>query len=78
MIFIANILFYNLYGYLLKRYTATFLSFAGFVTPLFAAYFEWLFFGALMPIEFFITIIIVGFGIYLFYQEELNQGYIVR
>ncbi len=78
MIVITNIIFYNLYGYLLTRYTATFLSFAGFVTPLFAALFEWLFFGTIVPYSFFITVIIVGAGIFLFYQEELRQGYIAE
>jgi drug/metabolite transporter (DMT)-like permease len=78
MILIANIIFYNLYGYLLKKYTATFLSFVGFVTPLFAAFFEWFFFGTMVPHEFFLTVCIVGAGIFIFYQEELKQGYIVR
>lgn len=77
IILIANIIFYNLYGYLLTRYTATFLSFAGFATPLFAAFFEWFFFGVIVPHEFFLTVCIVGAGIFLFYQEELKQGYIV-
>lgn len=78
MILIANIIFYNLYGYLLKKYTATFLSFAGFITPLFAAFFEWLFFGIIVPHEFFLTVFIVGAGIFIFYQEELKQGYIAQ
>ncbi|MBV8661034.1 MAG: DMT family transporter [Candidatus Dependentiae bacterium] len=78
MILIANIIFYNLYGYLLKRYTATFLSFVGFVTPLFAAFFEWLFFGVIVPHEFFLTVFIVSAGIFIFYQEELKQGYIAH
>ncbi|MBP6869857.1 DMT family transporter [Candidatus Babeliales bacterium] len=78
MILIANILFYNLYGYLLTKYTATFLSFAGFVTPLFAAFFEWMFFGVVVPHEFFLTVCIIGAGIFIFYQEELKQGYIAR
>jgi drug/metabolite transporter (DMT)-like permease len=76
MIIITNIIFYNLYGYLLKKYTATFLSFVGFVTPLFAACFEWIFFGILVPHQFFLTVCIVGIGIFIFYQEELKQGYI--
>ena len=77
-ILITNIIFYNLYGYLLKYYTATFLSFVGFVTPLFAAFFEWIFIGTTVPHEFFLTIAIVGAGIYIFYQEELKQGYIIQ
>lgn len=76
IILITNIIFYNLYAYLLTKYTATFLSFVGFVTPLFSAFFEWLFFGTMVPQEFFITVCIVGAGIFIFYQEELKQGYI--
>lgn len=37
IILLANFIFYNLYGSLLKKYTATFLSFAGFICPFFAA-----------------------------------------
>lgn len=76
MILIANIIFYNMYGYLLTKYTATFLSFVGFITPLFAAFFEWIFFGTVVTQEFFIAVAIVGIGIFIFYQEELKQGYI--
>ncbi len=75
-VLISNVLFYNLYGYLLKKYTATFLSFVGFVTPLFTALYDWLLLGNVVHFDFFITIAIVGCGIYLFYQEELQQGYI--
>ena len=78
MIFIANILFYNLYGYLLTKYTATFLSFVGFVTPLFAALFEWFFFGTTVNSDFFLTVCVVGMGIFIFYQEELKLGYIAK
>ena len=78
MILIANVMFYNLYGYLLKKYTATFLAFAGFITPLFAAFFEWMFFGTIVSSRFFLAICIVGGGITLFYQEELKQGYILQ
>ena len=78
MILITNILFYNLYGYLLTKYTATFLSFVGFVTPLFAALFEWFFFGTVVSSNFFLTVCIVGGGIFIFYQEELKLGYISK
>lgn len=78
IILIANVLFYNLYGYLLKRYTATLLSFIGFTTPLFTALYDWLFLGYHVSSNFFISIAIVACGIYIFYQEELRQNYIVR
>jgi len=75
MILIANIIFYNLYGYLLKSYTATFLSFAGFITPLFAAFFERIIFGTTIPTHFFVCLGIVSIGIFIFYHEELHDMY---
>lgn len=76
IIIVANLIFYNFYGYLLKKYTATFLSFAGLTCPLFAALFGWLFLGETVNYTFFVSLIVVSCGLYLFYQEELRQGYI--
>ncbi|MFA5999020.1 MAG: DMT family transporter [Candidatus Babeliales bacterium] len=76
IILLANVIFYNLYGYLLKHYSATLLSFIGFVTPVFAALFDWMLLGVGVSYGFFIAIAILGFGIYIFYQEELRQGYV--
>lgn len=75
IIIVGNILFYNFYGYLLTKYTATFLSFAGFMTPFFAALFGWFFLGEVITWTFFVSLAFVSCGLYLFYQEELKQGY---
>lgn len=72
LIIIGNVIFYNLYGYLLKRYSATFLSFAGFTCPLFAALFGWLYLGEVVSFTFFISFFVVFIGLYLFYQQELQ------
>ena len=72
LIVIANILFYNLYGYLLHHYSATFLSFAGFTSPLFASVYGQLFLGEQQPIWFFVSVFIIFWGLFLFYQEELK------
>ena len=72
LILIANIIGYNLYAVLLKRYSATFLSFAGFSTPIFAALFGWVFRSEPVSWQFFISLSIIFFGLYLFYQEELS------
>lgn len=74
VIIIANIIFYNLYGYLLKRYSATFLSFAGFTTPLFAALYGRIFLGETVSGSFFTTVALVGIGLTLFYQDELKEN----
>ncbi len=78
LILLSNVIFYNLYGYLLHRYTVTFISFAGFLTPLFAALYGWLFLGESVGTSFFVTLVFVSLGLYLFYQEELRQGYILK
>lgn len=70
IVIIANIIGYNLYGYLLSRYSATFLSFAGFMTPLYAALLGWIFLGEQVTWHFFATIILVMFGLYLFYEKK--------
>jgi drug/metabolite transporter (DMT)-like permease len=70
LIIIANIICYNLYGYLLSRYSPTFLSFAGFMTPLFAALLGWLFLGENVTWHFFATISFVLIGLYLFHDKK--------
>jgi drug/metabolite transporter (DMT)-like permease len=76
IIIVINGIFYNLYGYLLNRYTATFLSFCGFMCPLFAALFGTVFLGETVTWHFFVASAVVVLGLYIFYQEELRQGYI--
>ncbi|MCC7414685.1 MAG: EamA family transporter [Epsilonproteobacteria bacterium] len=72
LILLCNIISYNLYGVLLRSYSATFLSFAGFLTPLFTALLSSLLFGQSPSIWFFISVAGVGLGLYLFYGEELR------
>lgn len=70
LILLCNVISYNLYAFLLKRYTATFLSFTSFTTPLFAAILSALFFKELPSQWFFVSVAIVGVGLYIFYKEE--------
>lgn len=76
IVVLANVIFYNLYGFLLKRYTATFLSFAGFMCPLFAALLGYFFLGESFSPRLFISFGIACIGLIIFYAEELKQGYI--
>lgn len=71
LVLLAHIIGFNLYGYLLSRYSTTFVSFAGFVTPLFAALFGWMFLCEEIGFSFILTTVIVFFGLLLFYQDEL-------
>ncbi len=71
LILMANTICYNLYGFLLRHYSATFLSFAGFLTPLFSAFFGWLFLKEALSWHFFSAACIILIGLALFYQDEL-------
>lgn len=74
LILIANVIGFNLNSWLLKHYSATFISFVGFTTPLFTAFFDWIYFGQVVSWSFWLTIGIVGIGIYIFYQDELIKN----
>jgi drug/metabolite transporter (DMT)-like permease len=78
IIIVSNIGLYNLYGYLLRIYTATFLSFAGFLCPLMAALFGWFFLCEPISVSFLFSLSMVTVGLIIFYYEELRQGYIIQ
>lgn len=73
LILVSNLICYNLYGHLLKRFSATFMSFAGLTTPLFTAFFGWLFLGELVTWPFYLSFCIVFTGLLIFYREELEK-----
>ncbi len=74
LIIIANIIGYNLYGNLLRHYSATLLSFAGFITPFFASIFGWIFLAEPLTIPFFISLGLTVVGLYLFYEDEMRKN----
>jgi len=67
---ISNIICYNLFGYLLKHFSATFMSFSGLITPFFASFFGWLFLNEIITWHFFISILLFFTGLLIFYYEE--------
>ncbi len=71
MTVISNIICYNLYGHLLKKFTATFMSFAGLVTPIFASLFGYLLLNEVITWHFFVSIGLFTVGLVIFYREEI-------
>jgi len=63
---------YNLYSLLLKRYSATFVSFASFLEPAFGLLYASIFLGQPVSLHSLFALMALGFGLYLFYQEELR------
>jgi len=71
LILISNMICYNLYGWLLQRYSATLMSLAGFSTPLFTALFGWIYFGEVVTLPFYLSAVIVFIGLLVFQKEEV-------
>ncbi len=78
MILISNIFCYNIYGYLLKKFTATFLAFLGLLSPIFASLNSWILLKERPSPVILLSTLIVSLGLFLVYQAELKQGYIVK
>lgn len=76
MAFVSNIICYNLYGMMLKKFTATFLSFMGLLSPIFASLNGWIFLGETPSMMIFLSTAIVCAGLWIVYAAELKQGYI--
>jgi len=72
LILFSNLIFYNVYAWLMQRYSPTFLSFSGLTIPLFAALWEWLIFGIVIPWPFWLSLTIVSLGLALYYREEMS------
>ncbi len=78
MTLISNIICYNLYGLMLKRFTATFLSFMGLLSPIFASLNGLIFLGEPISWTILISTGVVSCGLLIVYFAELKQGYIVK
>lgn len=78
IVLISNIICYNLYGMILKRFTATFLSFVGLLSPIFASLSEWILLGVTPSWMILVSTGIVSFGLWIVYHAEIKQGYIVK
>lgn len=74
IILITNGICYNLYAYLLNKYSATLLSLAGLMAPISAALTSWLYFGETLTIDTIFSAGLVLIGFTLFYFEELKHA----
>lgn len=76
VIFVSNIICYNLYGYMLRHFTATFISFAGLLSPIFSSIISWLVLGETLNPILFISTFVIAIGLWIIYKEEIRLGYI--
>jgi len=73
LILVANIVVYNLYGWLLRSYSITLLSLSGFLSPGFGAIYEWLFMNGQITWHYWSSLLLVTVGLYVFYSSELMK-----
>lgn len=71
MALINNVIGYNLYAYLVKKFTVTLMTFIGFITPLVTALLGWIFLKEPVTMLFFISYGIVLVGFFFFTREEV-------
>lgn len=71
IVIIHNIICYSIYASSLRRFSVTFMAFAGLSNPLFAAFTGWAFLGEQVAITFWLAMAGVSWGLYLYYQEEV-------
>lgn len=76
VIFVSNIICYNLYGYMLRYFTATFISFTGLLSPIFSSIISWLVLGETLNPILFISTFVIAIGLWIIYKEEIRLGYI--
>ena len=72
LIISANFIVYTLYAWLLKRYSLTFITFAGFLSPSFGTLYEWLFLGGTISWHYPLSIGLVALGLYVFCLEDFR------
>lgn len=73
LIVISSLICYNLYGHLLKKYSATLMSLAGLSTPLFGTLLGWFFLNEQVTWPFLLSFLLLSLGLFIFNQEELRR-----
>ncbi len=73
LVILANGIFYTMYGWHLRKFSFTMLSFAGFLTPLFGALFGWYFLNEPITWHHLAALCLIGSGLYVFYKDEFSK-----
>ena len=73
---LATTLAFTINTYLFRYYTVTFLMFLMFVDPIYVALYGRIFLGEEVHWYFFVSVLLLFVGLYLFYKEELKYCHI--
>lgn len=72
LILVANIVVYNFYGFMLKKYSVTFVTSAGFLCPVFGGFYGYFFLSENITWHYFVSLAFIFLGLYIFYKDELK------
>lgn len=75
---ISNVICYNLYSFLMKKLTATFLTFVGLSSPFFTTFSSFLILGDPISWQIIVSTIFMLVALWLVYYSELSEGYIAK
>ncbi len=75
LILVANILVYNLYGYLLQRYSITFVALSGLLCPIFGALFGWFFLHEILFWNHLFSLGGLSIALYLFQTADVRADH---
>lgn len=70
LISLVGVTCFVFYGILLNYYSATLIAFTGFVEPFFAILYAWILLGETVSLTMLLSLCVVSFGLFLFFQEE--------
>lgn len=70
LVITANILVYNLYGWLCSRYSITYIMSAGFLCPLFGGFFGWWLEGTPLTWHYFAALMGIIVGLMFYYTDS--------
>ena len=73
LIIVANVISYNFYGWLLKHLSITFMSAIGFLCPIFASLYGFLFLDEHLGFTHLAALLLVALGLWLFYRDEIRD-----
>ncbi len=76
MIVVSNLIFYNAYAWLMKKYSITFLTFAGFLSPVFGAIYGHTLLGEQIGWQYACSLAMITLALYIFYQEESRMPHV--
>ena len=76
LILAGNLLSSNLWVNLFKYYTISLVAFSSLMVPMFASIGGYFILGETISWDILVSMIIIAMGLFIFYQEELKQGYI--